>query len=99
MNVPVGVAVAAVLAGTQIWDFILFCNFLAPRWRPPVVGPHSTKDWDAVRPVCFERRIKDGACAFAMRMRHDVMEGVWFWRVLLLPEESRLGNWRVPWLA
>jgi hypothetical protein len=55
MNVPVGVAVAAVLTGTQIWVFILFFIFWAPRWRPPVVYPHSTKNWDAVRPVCFGR--------------------------------------------
>jgi hypothetical protein len=56
MNVPVGVAVAAVLTGTQIWVFILFFIFLVPRRRPPVVDPHSTEDWDAVRPLGVGRR-------------------------------------------
>jgi hypothetical protein len=44
LNVPVGVAAAAVLTGTQIWVFILFFIFLAARWRPPVVDLQSTED-------------------------------------------------------
>jgi hypothetical protein len=35
MNVPVGVAVAAVLTGTQIWVFILFFIF----WRQDGARP------------------------------------------------------------
>jgi hypothetical protein len=44
LNVPVGVAAAAVLTGTQIWVVILIFIFLAARWRPPVVDLQSTED-------------------------------------------------------
>jgi hypothetical protein len=43
---------AALLTGTQI--SVLF-YFLAPRWRPPFVDPHSNEDWDAVRSLSVGR--------------------------------------------
>jgi hypothetical protein len=87
INGPVGVAVAAVLTGTRIWVFyfILFfgAKMATARLRSALDKGLGRCDAGVLWAwVIRWRDTRRRTRAVAMCMRHDVVEGVWFWRVL-----------------